>query len=90
MGVVSTTIVPPRAAHKYVTRETIERLVDEVCASRVVTVSSPAGFGKTTAMLRWAETLHERGHPVLWIAARAGIDSAGLVQGGVTSGADRR
>ncbi|WP_197274332.1 LuxR C-terminal-related transcriptional regulator [Novosphingobium sp. AAP93] len=75
MGVVPTTIVPPRAAHKYVTRETIERLVGDVGASRVVTVSSPAGFGKTTAMLRWAELLHEQGRPVLWIAARAGIDS---------------
>jgi LuxR family maltose regulon positive regulatory protein len=75
MGVVSTTIVPPRAAHKYVVRETVERLADDVAASRVVTVSSPAGFGKTTAMLRWADVLKERGRPVLWIAARAGIDS---------------
>lgn len=75
MGVVPTTIVPPRAAHQYVRRETIERLVDDVGRSRVVTVSSPAGFGKTTAMLRWAELLEARGRPVLWIAARAGIDS---------------
>ncbi len=75
MGVVPTTIVPPRAAHKYVAREAIERLVNDVGASRVVTVSSPAGFGKTTAMLRWAGLLQEQGRPVLWIAARAGIDS---------------
>ncbi len=75
MGVVPTTIVPPRAAHKYVVRETIERLVGDVGSSRVVTVSSPAGFGKTTAMLRWAELLREQGRPVLWIAARAGVDT---------------
>lgn len=75
MGVVPTTIVPPRAAHQYVRRETIERLVDDVGKSRVVTVSSPAGFGKTTAMLRWAELLEAKGRPVLWIAARAGVDS---------------
>jgi LuxR family maltose regulon positive regulatory protein len=75
MGVVPTTVVPPRAAHKYVTREAIEQLVEGVGASRVVTVSSPAGFGKTTAMLRWAELLRGQGRPVLWIAARAGIDS---------------
>ena len=75
MGVVPTTIVPPRAAHRYVIRDSIERLVTDVGASRVVTVSSPAGFGKTTAMLRWAELLQEQGRPVLWIAARAGIDS---------------
>ena len=77
MGGVPTTIVPPRAAHKYVTRESIERLVESVGTSRVVVVSSPAGFGKTTAMLRWAELLHGQGRPVLWIAARAGIDSLG-------------
>lgn len=75
MGVVPTTIVPPRAAHAYIVRDTIERLVHDVGASRVVTVSSPAGFGKTTAMLRWAKILQEEGRPVLWIAARAGIDS---------------
>lgn len=77
MGIVPTTIVPPRAAHKYVSRQSIERLVADVGASRVVMVNTPAGFGKTTAMLRWAELLREQGRPVLWIAARAGIDSLG-------------
>lgn len=74
MGVVSTTIAPPHAAHLYVRRQTIERLSGPVGNARVVTVSSPAGFGKTTAMLRWAEIFGEEGRPVLWIAARAGID----------------
>ncbi len=80
MGVVPTTIVPPRAAHVYVVRESIERLVGAVGTSRVVTVSSPAGFGKTTAMLCWAKLLREQGRPVLWIAARAGIDSLGTFE----------
>ncbi|MEY2942903.1 MAG: hypothetical protein RLY97_917, partial [Pseudomonadota bacterium] len=75
MGVVPTTIIPPRSAHTYISRDVIERLADRVGASRVVTVSSPAGFGKTTAMLRWADILRGQGRPVLWIAARAGIDS---------------
>ncbi|MBL0115234.1 MAG: helix-turn-helix transcriptional regulator [Sphingomonadales bacterium] len=75
MGVVSTTIMPPRAAHTYVRRDGIEHLAETVSNARVVTVSSPAGFGKTTAMLRWAELFGEKGRPVLWIAARAGIDS---------------
>ena len=75
MGVVPTTIVPPRAAHTYVVREAIERLARDVGGARVVTVCSPAGFGKTTAMLRWAELLGAEGRPVLWIAARAGVDS---------------
>ena len=75
MGLVSTTIMPPRAAHTYVRRVGIEHLAETVGKARVVTVSGPAGFGKTTAMLRWAELFREQGRPVLWIAARAGIDS---------------
>lgn len=75
MGVVPTTIMPPRAAHDYVRRDCIEQLAETVGKARIVTVNSPAGFGKTTAMLRWAGMMREEGRPVLWIAARAGIDS---------------
>ena len=53
----------------YVRRQTIEDFAETVGAARVVTVSSPAGFGKTTAMLRWAELLQEQGRPILWMAA---------------------
>lgn len=80
MDVVPTTIVPPRAAHQYVRRDTIEMLAEAVGAARVVTVSAPAGFGKTTAMLRWAQLFQERGRAVLWIAARAGIVSLASFQ----------
>ena len=75
MGLVQTTIVPPRAAHEYVLRETIESLSGQVGKSRVVTVIGPAGFGKTTAMQRWAQLLGEQRRRVMWIAARAGIES---------------
>ncbi len=75
MGVVQTTIVPPRSAHDYIERARLEALVEKITGYRAVTVIAPAGFGKTTAMLRWAELLSERGRSVLWIAARAGIDS---------------
>ena len=75
MGLVQTTIVPPRAAHEYVLRDTIESLSDQVGKARVVTVIGPAGFGKTTAMQRWAHLLGEQGRRVMWIAARAGIGS---------------
>jgi len=75
MGVVQTTIVPPRSAHSYVKRARVEALVDDIGKYRAVTVIAPAGFGKTTAMLRMADLLAEKGRSVLWIAARAGIDS---------------
>ena len=75
MGVVQTTIVPPRSARAYVKRDRIEALAGKIGNYRAVTVIAPAGFGKTTAMLRWADVLCEGGRSVLWLAARAGIDS---------------
>ena len=91
MGVVSTTIAPPKVAHQYILRDKVEQLAEPVGAARVVIVSSPAGFGKTTAMLRWAEIFRDEGRPVLWIAARAGIDGLdsflqSLRAAGVSSG----
>lgn len=73
MEVVPSRVRLPLAAHDYVEREAIEQLADRVAASRVVTVTSPAGFGKTTAMRRWSEILRKQGRPVLWVATRAGI-----------------
>lgn len=75
MGVVQTTIVPPHAAHEHIVRGAIENLAPKVGNARVATVIGPAGFGKTMAMLRWAELLNDEGRQVMWIAARAGIDS---------------
>ena len=91
MGVVSTTIAPPKVAHQYVFRDRVERLAEPVGAARVVIVSSPAGFGKTSAMLRWTEIFQQQGRPVMWIAARAGIEGLdsflqSLRAAGVSSG----
>jgi LuxR family maltose regulon positive regulatory protein len=71
--VVPTCVMLPQAAHDYVEREVIEQFAHRVAASRVVTVISPAGFGKTTAMRRWLEILRDQGRPVIWVATRAGI-----------------
>lgn len=73
MNVVPTTILPPQAARTVVSRRAIEDLTDKVSQSRLTAVSAPAGSGKTTAMLYWAERLRDQRRPVLWLAARAGI-----------------
>lgn len=73
MGIVRTTIVPPRAARPVVRRRTLTDLTERVGASRITTVCAPAGSGKTTAMTIWADALRTEGRPVLWLAARAGI-----------------
>jgi LuxR family maltose regulon positive regulatory protein len=73
MNVVPTTILPPRISRPVVIRRAIEELTAKVAQSRMTAVSAPAGSGKTTAMLYWAEQLRAQGRPVLWLAARAGI-----------------
>src|SRR5690606_14692440 len=75
MGVVSTAIAPPRSTHKYIKRKAIEDLAPRISESRITTICGPAGSGKTTAMLRWAEIFKEEDRPVLWLTARAGIEN---------------
>jgi len=75
MGVVPTAIVQPRHLHTQIARKRLTDLSDAVDASRVTTLYAPAGYGKTTAMLQWADDLSARGRTVLWLAARAGIRS---------------
>jgi LuxR family maltose regulon positive regulatory protein len=73
MGIAQTTILPPRAARPIIVRESLSRLTEAVGNARVTTVCAPAGSGKTTAMLYWADEFRKAGRPVLWLAARAGI-----------------
>lgn len=73
MSVVPTVVVPPKAPHDQIDRPNLKAKIDSVDRSRVTTVFAPAGYGKTLAVLQWASQLAERGRPVLWLAARAGI-----------------
>ena len=73
MSVVSTVIVPPKPPHDQIVRPNLDAKIDAIDRSRVATIVAPAGYGKTLAMLQWANQLVERGRPVLWLAARAGI-----------------
>ena len=75
MTVVPTAIVPPRSTHMPIRRAALVALTERVAQSRMTVVSAPAGSGKTTAMLFWADELRAQGRPVLWLAARAGIES---------------
>jgi LuxR family maltose regulon positive regulatory protein len=73
MGLVPTTIIPPRATPQLIARAGQGKLTDAIDQSRVTTICAPAGSGKTTAALSWFRQLQERGRPGLWLAARAGI-----------------
>ncbi|WP_244884466.1 LuxR C-terminal-related transcriptional regulator [Sphingobium cupriresistens] len=73
MAVVPTIVLPPRITPTLIERPALAALTEKVAQARLTMVSAPAGSGKTTAMLYWAERLRAQGRPVLWLAARAGI-----------------
>ncbi|MBW8814022.1 MAG: hypothetical protein JF588_11410 [Caulobacterales bacterium] len=73
MTVVPNCVVPPRITPTLIERPALSRLADEVGSSRMTVLSAPAGSGKTTAMLFWADQFAAAGRPVLWLAVRAGI-----------------
>ncbi len=93
MNVVPTTVLPPRAIRTVIDRPALAALTEKVGRSRVTALSAPAGSGKTTAMLYWADQFREAGRPVLWLAARAGIGNKqsfllALKAAGVVAGLD--
>src|SRR3546814_3053745 len=80
MGVVPTTIIPPRTTRPFIVRPVLQRLVASIDRASLVTVCAAAGSGKTTAMLYWAEELQKAERPLLWLAARAGISNLSTFQ----------
>lgn len=73
MGLVPTTIIPPRTTSIIVPRKGFLNLVDAICRARLVTFCAPAGSGKTTAALYCHNQMKEQGRPALWLSVRAGI-----------------
>lgn len=73
MGLVPTTIIPPRTTSIIVQRKAILNLLEPISRARLVTFCAPAGSGKTTAALYCLNHLKEQGRPALWLSVRAGI-----------------
>lgn len=76
MGFISTAIEPKRPGGAIVARERLLGFLEDIGKSRVTTVSAPAGYGKTSAMMQWAQSFAEQGRKVLWVAPRKGISTA--------------
>lgn len=72
MGLVPTTLVPPRSTQILIHRPGW-RPSRRKSLSRLTTICAPAGSGKTTAALYWYSQLTASGRPGLWLAARPGI-----------------
>lgn len=75
MGIISTMVgSAPLRSGPLVHRSRLHDLLDAVDRSRVTLVHAPAGYGKTTILRAWADELRLRGRPVLWLAARGGLE----------------
>jgi LuxR family maltose regulon positive regulatory protein len=91
MKVIPTSALPHRITPTLIERAAMRDLTAKVRDSRLTMVSAPAGSGKTTSMLYWADLLRAQGHPLLWVATRAGIFNkasflAALKAAGVAAG----
>ncbi|MBA4355446.1 MAG: helix-turn-helix transcriptional regulator, partial [Novosphingobium sp.] len=93
MGLVPTTIIPPRTTAIIVPRKGFLNLVEPICRARLVTFCAPAGSGKTTAALYCLNQMKDQGRPALWLSVRAGIRDfpsffGALKAAGVAAGLD--
>lgn len=77
MSIAPTAVLPPATSIELVRRSSLDRFLPEIANARVTTVSGPAGSGKTSAMLQWADAFRESGRPVLWLSTRAGLADIG-------------
>ncbi len=75
MRLATTATTAPQSARAVVALGRLDMMLEAVADARVAVVHAPAGYGKTTAMLYWARRLREQGRPVMWLAARAGLES---------------
>lgn len=65
---LQTKIELPPLRQQQISRERVLRQVKEYPAARLIQVSAPAGFGKSTSLLQWAHRLREGGSLVAWYA----------------------
>ncbi|MDH2429478.1 BTAD domain-containing putative transcriptional regulator [Sphaerisporangium sp. TRM90804] len=77
--------IPPRAASASLDREGVARRLDEAAARRLTSVVAGPGWGKTTALARWAET---RG--ACWLTLRPEDGDLGSLARGLLASVRRR
>lgn len=61
-------VTPPRPPLGVIGRPRLSALADRVEASVLTLVCAPAGYGKTTLALEWADALRKRGSQVAWLS----------------------
>jgi LuxR family maltose regulon positive regulatory protein len=74
---IETKLRPPVLRTGLVDRERLLKALDGALSTRLLVVSAPAGFGKSTVLGQWLGTLRERGTPFGWLALDQGDDEIG-------------
>lgn len=67
-SLIRTKLEPPRAARGRVTRSALLARLTQGSASTLTVVMAPAGFGKTTLLAEWCETMRARDHHMAWVS----------------------
>ncbi|WP_320510614.1 P-loop NTPase [Dongia soli] len=65
--------LPPSPAN-LVERLRLQLLLDKANGRKLTTISAPAGFGKTTLLLQWAQRLAQDGRRIAWLSLDADDD----------------
>jgi LuxR family transcriptional regulator, maltose regulon positive regulatory protein len=64
---IATKVLPPRCAG-LIERPRLLELVTQVQTKRLSVIKAPAGFGKTSLEVAWANRLLRSGNPVAWFS----------------------
>lgn len=83
--VAATRLYVPRPRHDIVVRERLLKVLDTARRARLVLVSAPPGFGKSTLLAGWAAALSDGGSHVAWLALDAGDRDEAAFWRGITA-----
>lgn len=72
---IATKLFVPRVRRRLVVRDRLSERLDSAAAARLILLSAPAGFGKTTLLASWLERHHDRA--VAWLSLDASDDDPG-------------
>lgn len=70
--IIETKLFVPRPGGQLVPLERLTNRLDAGLSRKLTVVSAPPGFGKTTLLAGWVESLRGRGHRVAWFSLDAG------------------
>lgn len=71
---LTTKIVAPRVPPGLIDRPRLIELFEDAHCKRLIVIKAPAGFGKTSLAITWAERLRKEGNQVAWLALDADDD----------------